>query len=213
VVTVTDDGRPLADGPVLMGQRTAPADTSQLAMPWLGFVKLPQVRPGVDAAVQFELWPDGRAFFNQGMPMFRENRPLMRYTVWEGKLLDPSLASLDTRLMESVAAGTLTTGWTVDLERGCVLDGPDTGPAVPARERLGALDGVSGASPLCRAPGEQGHDGARRARRRYPHPARLARRALHVPAKALGPGGGGTRRGIGAEGRRIRVAAQGAVRR
>lgn len=126
VVTVTDDGVPLADGPILMGQRTAPADTSQLAMPWLGFVKLPQVRPGVDAAVQFELWPDGRAFFNQGMPMFRENKPLMRYTVWEGKLLDPSLASLDTRLMESVAAGTLTTGWTVDLGRGCVLDGPDT---------------------------------------------------------------------------------------
>jgi hypothetical protein len=108
-----------------MGQLTAPEDRSQLSMPWLGFVKLPQVRDGLDMAVELELWPDGRAFFNPGMPMFRENRPLLRYTVWEGKLLDPSLASLDTRLMRRTVSGSLSTGWTVDLARGCVIAGPD----------------------------------------------------------------------------------------
>lgn len=116
----------LADGPVVMGQRTAATGVSQLAMPWIGFVKLPQVRPQVDMAVQFELWPDGRGFFSAGMPMFSENRPLLRYTVWEGKLLDPSLASLDTRFMTKTVSGIAALGWVVDLERGCVVGGLTT---------------------------------------------------------------------------------------
>jgi cytochrome c biogenesis protein len=125
VVAVAADGRPIADGPVVMGQEVAPEDVSQLALPWLGFVKLPQVRPQTDMAVRLELWPDGRGFFNPGMPMFDEDRPLLRYTVYQGKLLDPSRSSLDTRLMEETASGIASLGWTVDLERGCIVEGPD----------------------------------------------------------------------------------------
>jgi cytochrome c biogenesis protein ResB len=91
-------------------------------MPWRGFVKLPSRTPQV--AIRFELWPDGRAFFEENAPMTDEFQPLIRYRVYEGILNDPSLRSLDTRLMDEVGSGIAFDGWTVDLERSCVLDGP-----------------------------------------------------------------------------------------
>jgi cytochrome c biogenesis protein len=124
VLTVDDGAQVVFDGPVVMGQSTAPSGVSQLSQPWQGFVKLPQVRPQTDMAIRLQLWPDGRSFLNPGMPMFAERDPLIRYTVYEGKLLDPSLASLDTRLMSKVADGLLAKGWTADLQHGCVVSGP-----------------------------------------------------------------------------------------
>ena len=56
-------------------------------------------------------------------PMTDANAPFMRYSVWKGKLTDPSLTSLDTRFMHQTASGGLGQGWTVDLASGCV----DTG--------------------------------------------------------------------------------------
>ena len=47
----------------------------------------------------------------------------MLYTLYEGKLLDPSLSGLDTRFMTQVSQGVVGRGWTVDLHRGCVVSG------------------------------------------------------------------------------------------
>jgi len=123
-IRVERGGEVLTDGSVLMSQVTAPEGRSQLAQSWHGFVKLPAVAPNLDMAVELELWPDGRSFFNDGMPMFDAHDPWMRYRVWEGRLLDPSKASLDTQLMEMTREGFFGEGWTVDLERACVLTGP-----------------------------------------------------------------------------------------
>jgi len=131
VVVVDREGQALFDGSVVMSQETAPEGRSQLAESWHGFVKLAGAgQDGVDAAIELELWPDGRAFFNDGMPMFRAFEPWMRYRVWQGMLLDPSLSRLDTRLMEVTSEGYLAEDWVVDPLRGCVVDGgADTGAA------------------------------------------------------------------------------------
>lgn len=138
VVSVRDGGTTVSEAPIVMGQGAVPKGRSQLSMPWQGFVKLPSIRPDLDMAVKLELWPDGRSFFNPGMPMFSANEPLMRYTVYEGKLLDPSLSSLDTRLMHETAQGFLWQGLTVDLERGCMVRGPalSGGQAVSAGQAV-----------------------------------------------------------------------------
>jgi cytochrome c biogenesis protein len=117
-VRIEDDGEPLVDGPVVMGQADAPEGVSQLAMPWLGFVKLPSLEPQM--AVRLELWPDSAAYVRSvetgvPQPMVGTNAPFMRYRVYEGVLRDPSLASLDTRLMDRVGSGVIGAGQTVEL--------------------------------------------------------------------------------------------------
>jgi cytochrome c biogenesis protein len=125
IVTIRDHGQVLADGPVVMGQN-APAGTNPLTVPWIGFLKLPTLRPQV--AIQLELYPDSVAYLSgllsgTPQPMTTANHPFMRYTVWEGKLLDLSLNDLDTRFMRTVASGGIGQGWTVDLSSGCVVSG------------------------------------------------------------------------------------------
>jgi cytochrome c biogenesis protein len=120
-VRIERDGEPIADGPIVMGQGTAPEGVSQLAMPWVGFVKLPSLTPQM--AVRFELWPDSAAYLRsvetgEPQPMVGENAPFMRYWVYEGVLSDPSLASFDTRLMEQVDNGVIGAGATEDLAPG-----------------------------------------------------------------------------------------------
>jgi cytochrome c biogenesis protein len=114
-VRIEHDGEPIVDGPIVFGQDTAPEGVSQLAMPWIGFVKLPSLRPQV--AVRFELWPDSAAYLRsvetgEPQPMVGKNAPFMRYWVYEGILRDPSLASLDTRLMDRVDGGVIGAGAT-----------------------------------------------------------------------------------------------------
>ena len=87
-------------------------------MPWVGFVKLPSLTPQM--AVRFELWPDSAAYLRsvetgEPQPMVGENAPFMRYWVYEGVLSDPSLGSLDTRLMEQVDSGVIGAGATEEL--------------------------------------------------------------------------------------------------
>ena len=125
VVTITEGGATIYHGPVVMGQDAQPGD-NPLTVPWVGFVKLPTLRPQV--AIKLELYPDSVAYFagliaGVPQPMTRANDPFMRYSVWKGKLLDPSLSGLDTRLMHQVATGGIGRGWTVDLARGCVTSG------------------------------------------------------------------------------------------
>ena len=125
VVTITEGGATIYHGPVVMGQDAQPGD-NPLTVPWVGFVKLPTLRPQV--AIKLELYPDSVAYFagliaGVPQPMTQANDPFMRYSVWKGKLLDPSLSGLDTRLMHQVATGGIGRGWTVDLARGCVTSG------------------------------------------------------------------------------------------
>src|SRR6266516_802652 len=125
VVTITDRGTTIFHGPVVMGQNAQPGD-NPLTVPWIGFVKLPTLRPQV--AIKLELYPDSVAYFagliaGVPQPMTEAKDPFLRYSLWEGKLLDPSLSGLDTRLMREVATGGIGEGWTVDLARGCVTSG------------------------------------------------------------------------------------------
>jgi len=125
LVTITEGGATIYHGPVVMGQDAQPGD-NPLTVPWVGFVKLPTLRPQV--AIKLELYPDSVAYFagliaGVPQPMTQANDPFMRYSVWKGKLLDPSLSGLDTRLMHQVATGGIGRGWTVDLARGCVTSG------------------------------------------------------------------------------------------
>ena len=126
VVDVRDHEGPLRGGPVVMSQDVAPDGVSQLAIPWHGFVKLPTIRPQV--AVELVLYPDSRAVIRTltsqtPQPMVVAFEPVMAYTVWSGKLLDPSQSTLDTRFMHRTATGFIGQGQTVDLSRGCVLQG------------------------------------------------------------------------------------------
>ena len=125
VLTISDGGSTIFHGPVVMGQNAQPGD-NPLTVPWIGFVKLPTLRPQV--AIKLELYPDSVAYFagliaGVPQPMTQAKDPFMRYSLWKGKLLDPSLSGLDTRFMRQVATGGIGRGWTVDLARGCVASG------------------------------------------------------------------------------------------
>ncbi|MGZ4148458.1 MAG: cytochrome c biogenesis protein ResB [Actinomycetota bacterium] len=117
----------IAGGPLILGQETAPTGVSQLAMPWIGVLKLPSLRPQV--AVQIELWPDSAAYLRSlqtgvPQPMIAKNAPIIRYTVWQGRLFDLSRSlTLDTTGLRQVGSGVLGGGQTVDLLRGCVVAG------------------------------------------------------------------------------------------
>ncbi|MGE5225988.1 MAG: cytochrome c biogenesis protein ResB, partial [Planctomycetaceae bacterium] len=123
----------IAGGPLILGQETARPGVSQLAMPWIGVLKLPSLRPQV--AVQVELWPDSAAYLRSlqtgvPQPMIANNAPIVRYTVWQGPLFDLSRSlTLDTTGLRRVGSGVLGGGQTVDLLRGCVVAGPGAEPA------------------------------------------------------------------------------------
>ena len=112
IVEVKRGDRVLFDGPVVLGQTTAPGE-NPLAQPWVGFVKLSTLRPQVAIAVR--LYPDAGAYFRSlatgvPQPMTEANAPFMEYEVWRGKLLDNSLASLDTRFMHQTSRGLIGKG-------------------------------------------------------------------------------------------------------
>src|SRR5262245_2581295 len=132
IVRVERGDRVLFDGPIVLGQTTPPGG-NPLAQPWTGFVKLSTLGPTLASAVRPHLGAtaDFRALATGvPQPMTEANAPFMQYEVWQGKLLDNSLASLDTRFMHRTASGLIGKGWTVDATRGCVISG--TSGAIPA---------------------------------------------------------------------------------
>ncbi len=148
VVTIVDRGTTIFRGPVVMGQNAQPGD-NPLTVPWIGFVKLPTLRPQV--AIKLELYPDSVAYFagliaGVPQPMTQAKDPFMRYSLWKGKLLDPSLNGLDTRLMREVTTGGIGQGWTVDLVRGCVTSGASSS-GLP-RQLAGTVCSSGGGSEL-----------------------------------------------------------------
>ena len=130
VVRVMRDGDVIREDAVPFRRHTPPEGVSELAVPWLGSVKLPATSDDEPSyAVELTLWPDGRALAallrtGESVPMTTEFDPVMQYTVWRGTLTDLSLADLDTSGMVRVADGIVAGAQTVDLERGCVVGVP-----------------------------------------------------------------------------------------
>jgi cytochrome c biogenesis protein len=130
VIEIRDGEEVLFSDAVPFTRQPAPKDVPDLAMPWRGIVKLPSRDPQV--AIDLELWPDSRAFFQQlatGEPvaMLTGFDPLIRYTAYEGTLTDPSPVTLDTRFMEPTATGVVGAGRSSDLATGDPLDDGSVG--------------------------------------------------------------------------------------
>lgn len=138
VVRIEQGARVLYDGPVVMGQGS-PAGANPLAQPWVGVVKLPTLRP--QAAIVLQLYPSLEAYVETlrtgvAQPMTEATAPFMSYELWEGRIVDNALSGVDARFMRRTATGGIGQGWTVNAERGCVVEGLGTG--LPA-----ALEGLS----------------------------------------------------------------------
>jgi cytochrome c biogenesis protein len=132
-VTIRDPGGVVFDDEVVMDRVPAPDGVPELAMPWRGVVKLPGVgADGKDVAIELQLWPDGEAYTNflvTGQPtaMLRANHPVLRYSVWQGRLTDLANDRLDTSLMRRTAKGLVGEGFSGDLTNGRQLAPGDAG--------------------------------------------------------------------------------------
>jgi cytochrome c biogenesis protein len=121
VIDVRQNGQLIASGPIPFVREQAPDGVPQLAMPWIGILKLPTLSPA--AGLRLELWPDSRAFIAQittGQPvaMLGEFDPVIRFTVYRGDLTDRSQRDLDTTGMKVEAKGIVGGGTSADLQTG-----------------------------------------------------------------------------------------------
>jgi cytochrome c biogenesis protein len=118
---VSLNGQPLADQKLVLSREPAPAGVPAEAMPWLGYLKVTSATPQL--ALEVELYPDSRAFFQQlttgqPVPMTTEFDPVIRFTVWRGPITDPSPASLDTTFLKKTAGGIIGGGRSASLATG-----------------------------------------------------------------------------------------------
>ncbi len=110
VVTADVDGERAWSSPIQMERAPAPDGVPAAAMPWRGAIKL--LSPERDVMVRLELWPDFRAFAalqltGRPVPMLVAFDPLIRFSVYEGRILDPSPRALDPTGMRLVDRGSL----------------------------------------------------------------------------------------------------------
>jgi cytochrome c biogenesis protein len=110
VVDVALDGRRLWSSPIEMTRDTPPEGVPATAMPWRGAIKLTAPEP--DVTITLELWPDFRSFANlqlTGMPtpMFVQFDPYIRYSVYQGEVVDPATSNLDTAGLHREGRGDL----------------------------------------------------------------------------------------------------------
>ncbi len=120
----------LADQPLVLDREPAPAGVPAFAMPWYGVLKVTSVEPQM--AIEVELYPDSRAFFQsletgQPVAMLTEYQPLIRFTVWRGRITDPSPTTLDTTFMRKSASGLVGAGRSSSLNTGKLLAPSETG--------------------------------------------------------------------------------------
>jgi cytochrome c biogenesis protein len=132
-VTIRQGSRVLYDGSVVLGQQSAPGE-NPLAQPWVGVVKLTTLDPQV--AIVLQLFPSLAAYVQSlttgvPQPMTDASNPFMSYQVWQGRFVDPSVSGVDTRYMHRTSAGGIGQGWTVNVDKGCIVDGLD--PNVPSQ--------------------------------------------------------------------------------
>ena len=130
VIEVRRAGELIASGPVQFERDPVPPGLGELQVPWHGVLRLPTTDPQV--GIEFQLWPDSRAFFavaqTGSVPLMnRVFRPVLRYRAFEGDLaseLRPAFASLDTRGLREFRSGIIGAGQTVSLATGKVLGSP-----------------------------------------------------------------------------------------
>jgi cytochrome c biogenesis protein len=121
VIEVRRAGELIASGPVQFERDPVPPGLGELQVPWHGALRLPTTEPQV--GIEFQLWPDSRAFFAVAQTgtvplMNRVFRPVLRYRAFEGDLaseLRPSFARLDTRGLRGFRSGIIGAGQTVHL--------------------------------------------------------------------------------------------------
>jgi cytochrome c biogenesis protein len=110
LVTAELDGRSVWSSPVEMRRDDAPPGVPEAAMPWRGALKLVAGEP--DVMVTLELWPDYRAFAalqltGEPVPMLVAFDPYLRFSVYEGTILDAARGALDPTGLRRVARGDL----------------------------------------------------------------------------------------------------------
>lgn len=124
VIEVRRAGELIASGPVQFERDPVPPGLGELQVPWHGVLRLPTTDPQV--GIEFQLWPDSRAFFAVARTgtvplMNRVFQPVLRYRAFEGDLaseLRPSFAELDTRGLREFRSGIIGAGQTVNLATG-----------------------------------------------------------------------------------------------
>ena len=119
VVTASLDGTSLWSSPIDMTRDDAPEGVPATAMPWRGAIKLTAPEP--DVMITLELWSDYRAFLNlqltgQPTPMLVQFDPYIRYSVYVGRIADPSRSTFDTTGLRRVGRGDLHAAGTGHLE-------------------------------------------------------------------------------------------------
>jgi cytochrome c biogenesis protein len=131
-LVVRDEGEVIGDRPLVLDREPAPEGVPAFAMPWYGVLKVTSLTPQM--AIEVELYPDSRAFFEslrtgQPVAMLTEFQPLIRFTVWRGRVRDPSPTTLDTTFMRKTATGIVGAGRSASLETGKLLppSAQDTG--------------------------------------------------------------------------------------
>jgi cytochrome c biogenesis protein len=130
VIEVRRAGELIASGPVQFERDPVPPGLGELQVPWHGVLRLPTMDPQV--GIEFQLWPDSRAFFavaqTGSVPLMnRVFRPVLRYRAFEGDLASeqrPAFAALDTRGLREFRSGIVGAGQTVSLATGRVLGPP-----------------------------------------------------------------------------------------
>jgi cytochrome c biogenesis protein len=122
VVTASLDGERVWSSPVEMRRDDPPEGVSAEAMPWRAAIKLTAPEP--DVMVTLELWPDFRAFAalrvtGRPVPMLVSFDPYLRFSVYEGTILDPSRGAIDPTGLRLVDRGALhaSEGTSVEVPR------------------------------------------------------------------------------------------------
>jgi cytochrome c biogenesis protein len=119
VVTASLDGTPMWSTPIDMTRDQAPEGVPGTAMPWRGAIKLTAPEP--DVMITLELWSDYRAFVNlqltgEPTPMLVQFDPLIRYSVYVGRIVDPARSSVDPTGMRRVGRGDLHAAGTAHID-------------------------------------------------------------------------------------------------
>jgi cytochrome c biogenesis protein len=135
VIEVREGGRLIASGPIQFERDAVPPGLGELQVPWHGVVRLPTTDPQI--GVQFQLWPDSRAFLQfartgQVPLMTQVFQPVMRFRAYRGDLaseLRPSFSTLDTSALEEFRSGIIGADQTRDLTTGTLVKPGADAPA------------------------------------------------------------------------------------
>lgn len=119
VVKVELGGATMWSSPIVAVRDRAPDGVPATAMPWRGAIKLSATQP--DVMITVELWSDFRAYANfqltgEPTPMFVQFDPYIRYSVFVGRIHDPSLSTMDTTGLRRVGGGDLHAAGTSNID-------------------------------------------------------------------------------------------------